>query len=114
MRESDWSSDVCSSDLEICRRKAIQKESTNHLTTENYGIQVIKEHRDILPADTPVRDCLRVALCTHRRLLGMERVPLCGGATAENLCAGQRQVADARPVAGHGAEPPRRSEGLCR
>lgn len=85
----------------------------NPLTTENYGIQVIKEHRDILQTDTPVRNCPCGGLLVHSRLLGMVRIPLCGGAEAEDICAGQRQITDARPVAGHGTEQARRSEGAC-
>ena len=62
------------------------------------GIQIIKEHRNELPADTHDGDSLRRAVRVGHGLRAVEFVQLCREAAGENLRAGQRQVAHPRAL----------------
>ena len=77
------------------------------------GIQVIKEHRDIVQADSPVQHGVPRLVCRGDGVERVEFLPFCGEAAGENLCAGQREVADAGPLAGSVAEPSGGGEGAC-
>ena len=48
---------------------------------------------------------------TGNGLRHLKGIRVCRGAAAENLCVGQRKIADAGTFAGRAAEPPRGSEG---
>ena len=74
-------------------------------------IQIIKEHRDIVPAATAVRDDIPGGVYAGNGIFRMKGIRVRRGAAAENLCAGQRKVADAGTLAGHAAEPSGGSEG---
>lgn len=80
-------------------------------TERRHGVQIIKKYRDIVPAATAVRNGISGSMRTGNSLRHLKGIRVCRGAAAENLCTGQREVADAGTFAGRAAEPPRRSEG---
>lgn len=80
-------------------------------TERRHGVQIIKKHRDIVPAATAVRNGIPGSMRTGNGLRHLKGIRVCRGATAENLCTGQRKIADAGTLAGRAAEPPRGSEG---
>ena len=63
------------------------------------GIQVIEEHRIIIPAASAVRNDLPGRLYGGYGVFGVEFVLVCREATRENLCARRWQVADAGTLA---------------
>ena len=63
------------------------------------------------PAAAAVRNGIPGSLRTGNGLRHLKGIRLCGSAAAENLCAGQREIADTGPLAGCTAEPPGRGEG---
>ena len=69
------------------------------------GIQVFKEHRNELPADTHDGNSLRRAVRVGHGLRAVEFVQLRREAAGENLRAGQRQVAHPRALARPFPEP---------
>jgi hypothetical protein len=80
-------------------------------TERRHGVQIIKKHRDIIPAVTAVRNGIPGSMRTGNGLRHLKGIRVCRSAAAENLCVGQRKVADAGTLAGRAAEPPRGSEG---
>lgn len=80
-------------------------------TERRHGVQIIKKHRDIIPAATAVRNGIPGSMRTGNGLRHLKGIRVCRSAAAENLCVGQRKVADAGTLAGRAAEPPRGSEG---
>ena len=79
--------------------------------TVRNGIQVIKEHRDELPADTPVRNHLHGGVRPRGGLLGGVRLPFRRSAEAEDIRPRRGQEPDARALAGPVAEPSGGSQG---
>ena len=77
------------------------------------GIQVIKEHRNELPADTHDGNSLRRAVRVGHGLRAVEFIQLRREAAGENLRAGQRQVAHPRALARPFPEPSGRGAGTC-
>ena len=71
----------------------------------------LKKHRDIIPAATAVRNGIPGSMRTGNGLRYLKGIRVRRSAAAENLCVGQRKVANAGTLAGRAAESPRGSEG---
>lgn len=60
-------------------------------TERRHGVQIIKKHRDIIPAATAVRNGIPGSMRTGNGLRHLKGIRVCRSAAAENLCVGQRK-----------------------